>query len=454
MAAGGGAEMFAVHLTTGKLWLPAFNIGFGLSPTTLGILLFIFRAWDAISDPLMGHITDNTRSRWGRRRPWIVGGAVATGLCVALLFRPDPAWGQAGMIAYIFVLGMLLFTAATVWAMPFHSLLMELTPNYDERTRLSAVCALFSKGFGLINGWALAIATGAWFINAATGEPDFVRGIQTISLIMGVVIVILGALPGLFVRERFAHATTATPKEPFWKNFRETLTCRPLWLLNGIVFFNLLGLISTSGVGQYVNIYYVSEGKVANAFLIEGYKETAMFLVGILSIPLWVKVCERLDKKVTLAIVLFGTMLGHLLNFFCLNPEYPYLQIIPSVFWSGVSSAIWLIVPSMKMDVADYDELDTHRRREGSLNSLLSWCIKMGIALGVAMSGFLLDATGFDVALGTTQPPEVLRKLVLFYIFVPIALWIPTFYFLWRYPLNRTVMAEVRAKLEARRGSI
>jgi GPH family glycoside/pentoside/hexuronide:cation symporter len=85
---------------------------------------------------------------------------------------------------------------------------------------------------------------------------------------------------------------------------------------------------------------------------------------------------------------------------------------------------------------------------------MLSWCIKMGIALGVAMSGFLLDATGFDVALGTTQPPEVLRKLVLFYIFVPLVLWVPTFYFLWRYPLDRSVMAGVRAKLEARRGAI
>lgn len=454
MGAGGGTEFLATNLTTQTLWMPFFNLGLGVSPVLLGSLLLVFRIWDAISDPLMGHLTDNTRSRWGRRRPWIVGGAVALALCVLLLFRADADWGESTILVYLLVVGLLLFTASTVWGMPFHSLLMELTPNYDERTRLASVSAFFGKIFGLLGGWVLAIASSSWFANPETGEADLVRGIQFVSYFIAGAVLVFGVLPGLFVRERFHEQNASRPKEAFWKNFKETLSNRPLWLLNGIVFFNLLGLISTAAVGQYVNIFYVSQGSVADASWIEGWKQTAMFAVGILSLPVWVKLSERFDKKITLSFILVGTLVGQLLNFVCLNQAYPYLQIIPSIFWSGVASAIWLLVPSMKMDIADQDEWVTGRRREGSLNSVLSWCIKMAIALGVGSSGLILEATGFDAKLAGPQPPEVLRNLVLAYILVPFVLWLPTFYFLWRYPLNRKVMEEIRGSLEARRGKV
>lgn len=453
MGAGGITESLAINLTVNNLWMPVFNIGLGISPSILGVILTVLRVWDSFSDPLMGYVTDNTRTRFGRRRPYIVIGATALALLYPLLWRPNPAWGEWGMALYITSLGILVFTCFTVWAMPYHGLLMELTPNYDERTRLSAWCAMFANSAGLLGGWVMAIATSAWFMDAATGKPDIVRGIQTVSFFIAGFVFIVGVMPGLLVKERFVppKSPSTSDRESFWINLKETFSNRPLWYLNSIVFFNLFGLISTSAIANYINIYYVSRGAIDTASIIEGWKQTAMFFVSIISLPFWTWVSRRLDKKTTLAIILSGTILGHLLNLVCLNPRYPYLQIIPSLFWSGVASAVWLMVPSMKMDIADYDELHTHRRREGSLNSVLSWFIKMALAMGVGCSGFLLQATGFDASIGDVQPPEVLQRMVQVYIVVPLILWIPVFYFLWKYPLNRAVMAKVRAELEQRR---
>jgi GPH family glycoside/pentoside/hexuronide:cation symporter len=441
------------QMALGALLLPIFNLGFGLSPTTIGVVLMGFRLYDALLDPLIGNISDNTRSRWGRRRPFIVVGAIASALLLPFLWHVDPALGEFAKSMHLLIFGILIYTAYSIWAMPYQSLGMELTRNYDERTRISAWSTVIGIPIGLVGAWTFAFVSGSWFADPTTGKPNLVLGVQTVSLIQAAFILVLGVLPGVFIKERNYHATTALQaKEPFWASMRQTLRTGPLWTLAGVVFFNLLGLTSIAALGQYINIYFVNKGAIGNASMIEGWKMTAMTLTSLASVPFWTWFCERTDKKTALRLVLVGTFVGHGLNYFCLRPDMPYLQIIPAVFYSAISSSIWLITPSMRMDVADYDEDQTGSRREGSLSSVFSWAIKMAGTLSVGVGGLVLDLTGF-VAKQDAQSPETLQRMFWTYLLLPAVFWTISLWCLSRFRLDRKAMQDIRERLDIRHRS-
>ncbi len=180
-AAGGSVEMLS-SASVGTMWMPVFNLGFGISPGVLGMLGVIYRIWDAITDPVVGNMSDNTRTRWGRRRPYILVGAVLTAITTPLLWRLSPGWSEMTMLVYITIIGLLLHTSLSIWSMPYNSLMLEMTPNYDERTRISAYRTIFMKFGVFIGSWILPFAASSYFASAETGKPDLVRGVQIISI--------------------------------------------------------------------------------------------------------------------------------------------------------------------------------------------------------------------------------------------------------------------------------
>lgn len=451
---GYGVDYLGLGLTTSILWMPFFNIGLGLNAAVLGGVLMLLRCWDAFTDPVMGNLSDNTRTRWGRRRPYLLVGSVLTaGVYVALWHLPA-GWGPTPTLLLLAGVGLLLVTCHTIWAVPYFSFQMELTPSYDERTRMGAWTAIVGKFVYLAGGWVLAVATGSWFADPATGRPDIVAGMRACSWVIAGLIVVLGVLPAFFVRERyFETVVRRSQRIPFWASMRESARCGPLWLLIGISFFLSLGSSVNNALGQYVSIYLVNGGDLAAASILNGWKSTLTMAVGVLGIPLWTWLSERLDKKTIVTIMLGASVAGHCGNLFCLRPNHPYLMLIPGVFEMGALGAVWLFVPSMKADVADHDELATGRRREGSLNAFASWFGKLAVTIGAGLGGFIIHWTGIDVMVAV-QDPAVLENLRQLFIALPLVLWSFTLLFIWRYPLDRGVMADIRTRLEAKRGVV
>ena len=491
-----------------SLWLPFFNIGMGISPITLGIIMMILRAWDAVSDPLVGNISDNARSRWGRRRPFMFVASITTA-CLLPLFWFVPHGIQDGSFwlvraddwlipllghdlitsanalpVYLTLLGLVFFTSFTFWSMPYYGLQLELTPNYDERTRLTAWMTLFGKLSSLIGSWilALVILVGSlalgdikvledkpaffqdflssvqpWLAGLTDTTPDdkpIVIGMRIVCWLVMLSIIFFGMLPALFVKERYYKVEAVKqPRDPFWQSVRESATCKPLWSLILISFFLVLGSSAVGGLGQYLNFYYVFDGDLGKAATLGGIKGTVTVIAGIASIPLFTWLGEKFDKRAVVMSMLGCSMFGHLLNYFLMTPNYPYLQLIPAVFESSAIAAVWLFIPSMKADVADYDETHTARRREGSINSFFSWFIKASLTASVGVGSYVLETSGFDQSL-PHQPHEVLMRMFHLYLILPLLIWSVALIAAWFYPLNRKRGEEIRAELEARRGAI
>lgn len=483
-AAGMNTEYVATGLMTGVLWMPFFNIGLGLNPVVLGGILMAYRAWDALIDPVMGNLSDNTRTPWGRRRPYLLAGAVISALLYPLFWNIPGGLGDTGRTLYLLLVGMLFFASFTMWSIPYYAMQLELTPSYDERTRLTGWMTFFSKLSYLAGGWLLAfvilvgtLASGdpaalegrpagvrdilgaiqpwlASLAGSAAGERPIVAGMRIVCWLIAAGILCFGLLPALFVKERYYESEARRQvRDPFWQSIRESARCGPLWSLNVLVFFLLLGTMSVASLGQYVNFYYACQGDLVLGAVIAGWKGTVVVLVGVSTIPLFIWLGERWDKRRVVMLMLSCSIFGHLLNIFLMTPSRPWLQIVSGVFESCSLSAVWLFLPSMKADVADWDERQTRRRREGAINAFHYWFVKAALTLSMGIGGVALQISGFDAAL-PAQSSETLGRMFAIYLGLPLVLWAVALGAAWFYPLTRERFAVVRRELEARRGQL
>lgn len=481
---GNNTNWLATGLLTSILWLPFFNIGLGIDALVLSGILIILRIWDAISDPVMGNISDNTRTRWGRRRPHMLVGALLMVIIYPFFWFLPNIFPPAFHAAALTVIGLLFFTAFTVWSMPYYALQLELTPDYDERTRLTAWMTFFVKLAVLTGGWILSLALLAG--NLALGSPEaldgipaffakplsaiqpflssiaflqdgdrpIVAGMKIVGWLLALVILISAILPPLFVKERYYKPDSGilANREPFLQSIRRTVRCRPLWLLIGVTFLLVIGNSYVDTFGNYVNFYYVCDGDLVLGAKIFGLRTTVLVVTGIATIPLFVWLGEKLDKRIVLIIMLACCILGHLSSIFLMTPAHPYWQIIPGVSSALAISALWLFLPSMKADVADYDELRTGARREGSLNAFYSWFVKAAFTVAMLAGGLMLRSAGFDPAVEGGQAAGVSRTMFLHYLVFPTVIWTIALGFACFYPLTRSKCTEIRTTLESRRG--
>jgi glycoside/pentoside/hexuronide:cation symporter, GPH family len=440
-------------------WVPltmayqVFNMALGLSPALISFSFAIFRIYDAIIDPLMGWISDNTRSRWGRRRPYVVVGAVLTGVAFPLIWLVQPGWSHAAMTAWLIIAGIVFFTFITIWNMPYQSMLLEMTGDYNERTSVTSFRAVFQNLATVISSWVWAITQLPFFFDESTGTQDTLSGIRAVAVVMGILIILLGILPGLFLKERHYAKVEGSKKEKLLPSLKLTLRSKPFLLILAFSVLFSLGTNIPLSFGPYITTFHVCGGDQGEASVITGMAGTIGLALAIGSLPLFNILSRRIGKTRTLGVCACLQIVGHAGSWWLYNPEFPSLVIVQKSLIYIANAGLWVMLPSMVADTVDFDELSTGERREGSFASIFSWILKVSMTLGLALSGPFLEWSGFRIDLGPDQPVEVMNTMRLAFTIIPTTSLLLAGAILFFYKLGPARMAEIRSELEGRRGA-
>ncbi len=436
------------------------NLGLGMNPALVGLLGALPRITDALTDPLMGYISDNTNSRWGRRRPYIFGGAIASGLIFAALWQLPLGKSEDFYFWYFLIGSIVFYLAYTVFATPWVALGYELTPDYHERTRLMGVQNFIGQLAYLVSPWFLWIMTyKPWFDDQVAGAAGLAWGIAIVTIAVGV-------MPAIFLRERFVHAA-ADPNKPaesrvaalgrnlreFFKGFGTTLRSKPFIKLCIATFLVFNGFIMISSFQLYVIIYYVFGGDQEAGARYAGYAGTlgAASTFGVIFLVTWLS--TRIGKRKAFFVSTGISIVGYGLKWFCYNPDHPALLLLPAPLQAFGLAGLFTLMGSMIADVVDVDELETHQRREGMFGSIYWWVVKLGMAAALAGGGFLLNATGFDVAMAGGQTPRTIVLMRLCDTLIPMITSALAIWAVASYPITEQKAHEVRTELERRRGA-
>ena len=380
------------------------NISLGLSAFWLGAILIVPRLWDALSDPFIGHLSDNTRTRWGRRRPYLLVGGILVAVFFVVIWWipkgdmvrtwfPSDTGFQWFQLCYILFSLLLFFTAVNLFEIPHGALGMEMTTDYHERTRLFSAKSFVGNLFAMGTPWLFALASMEIFKGPGGNEAD---GMRYVSLMIAAFLIPLSFWWFYTLREPGFVKAAKHEKTPFWQDMKHTTTNRNFIMLTLTIFTLAMGFNFVQLIGSYIPIFYVFGGdKVAGAYLL-AINGMIWAITGVLAVfPLnWIS--PKLGKRNTLTISILLMCLAQLSKIICYNPTHPYLIIIPTVLLSAGMLFFFTLGSSMVGDICDEDELKTGYRSEGSYYSVFWWFIKMGSALASFVTGVLIVFTMFD----------------------------------------------------------
>ncbi|MCI0332776.1 MAG: MFS transporter [Planctomycetes bacterium] len=402
------------------------NISLGLSAFWLGAIMIVPRLWDAISDPIMGHFSDNTRTRWGRRRPYILIGGLAVALsfvaiwwvprgdAVRELFATESAynWFQ---LAYILGGMLVFFTATTIFEIPHGALGMEMSRDYHERTRLFSAKSFLGNMFAMGTPWLIWLA-GRNYFRGASG--DLASGMRYVSMYIAAVLIPMTVWWFVALREPGFAIAKEQQKSSFWDDMRTTVNNRTFLSLVAIIFTLAMGFNFVNIFNYYITIFYLYGGDEVAAGPLLGIAGTTWAVTGLLAVfPLnWLS--RRFGKNKTLLLSILLMCAAQVAKIFCyrtgilfefdvnlrvlehhsltITIPAPYLVLIPTVLLSSGMLMFFTLGASMVGDVCDEDELKTGARSEGSFYSVYWWFIKLGSAFAGFVMGALLVFTGFD----------------------------------------------------------
>jgi GPH family glycoside/pentoside/hexuronide:cation symporter len=419
-----------------------------------GILFFLPRVFDSITDPIMGFISDNTRSRWGRRRHYVFIGAIITGISFVAMWQIYRTDSLTYNFTYFLIWSLVFYLGMTIFGVPYVAMGYEMSDDFHERTSIMAVAQWIGQWAWVIAPWFWVVMYDpSWFENADSAT-------RTLAIWVGGACTLLALVPAIFLKSRStAHDENLVPLSlgnlgqglrEILDGFKEAFAIVPFRKLCLATFFIFNSFNTVAAFSFFIVVYRLFDGDAAAA----GLWPTLFGCVGALCttflvIPTVAWLSRRLGKKNTFMLSQGVSILGYVMLWFTMVPGKPYMFMIALPFFSFGIGGLFTLMMSMTADVCDLDELNTGKRREGIFGAIYWWMVKFGFAIAGLLSGAIMTWVAFTP--GTpVQPAGAVDGLRLFFSGVPICGTLVAMWLMRDYDLTETRANEVRAALEAR----
>lgn len=401
-----------------------------VSPALAGNALLLGKLWDAVNDPLFGWITDKTKSRFGKRRVFMLFGAIPLAIAVALLWFV-PTQDRLWTFVWIALTFILFDTVWTLTNVPYYALTSELTDDYDERSSLTT--------------YRMAMAVPAYLVGVAL-TPAIVglfalqrTGYAFIGIAYGALAAVALLVSAAGLRERTGLAVSQPEPSPF-KSLTVALKNRPFVRLCLIYFvINISFAFVKTLMAYYIEYQLLMKAETS---LVMGL----MLICVTISLPFWQWVGRRMDKGPAYALGMLVGGIAIVLTFFLPHATTALIYPVAALAGFGFSSQ-WIFPWAMVADVADYDRAETGQQRSGMYYGIWGLATKISEALALAGVGWILS--GFGYVPNIEQTPTALLGIRLFFALVPALIIFIALPLLFKYPITRRSHAAIRAQLEA-----
>jgi GPH family glycoside/pentoside/hexuronide:cation symporter len=419
-----------------------------------GILFFLPRIFDAFTDPVMGFISDNTRSIWGRRRQYVLLGAVIMGISFALLWQLFIENGVSYNFTYFLLWSLVFYLGLTIFSVPYVAMGYEMSDDFHERTDIMAIAQWIGQWAWVIAPWFWVVMyDDNWF--GVTTETT-----RTLGIWVAVIFAFLAMVPALFIKSKSTKddesltpltlKTVGGSLKQILENFKEAFKIEAFRKLcfSTFLIYNAFNVVA--GFSFFIVVYYLFNGDAAAA----GLWPTLLGSIGALAttflvIPIVARMSKIMGKKKAFMLSQGISVLGYLMLWFLFIPGKPYMFLFALPFFSFGIGSLFTLMMSMTSDIIDIDELNTGKRREGVFGAIYWWMVKFGFAIAGLLTGAIMALVGFVP--DTVNTEASVTGIRLFYSGLPILGTLGAMWIMRNYDHTEEKALEISAELAKRK---
>ena len=419
-------------------------------------LIFLWpRIFDAFLDPIMGFISDNTKSKWGRRKQYVFIGGILMGLAYIYMWQLYKSDGVEYNFWYFFLWSLVFYLGLTIFSVPYVAMGYEMSDDFHERTNIMAISQWIGQ-------WAWVIAPLFWIIMYDQDWfPSADVAVRELAIWVAIPCTLFALVPALFIKSK---STLNEDYEPLnlpnvgnslikiFESFIEAFKIKEFRKLCGATFLIFNAFNTVAALTFFVIVYKLFNGDAGSS----GIWVSMFGCLGALGttfivIPAVAWKSKKFGKKKAFMLAQAISLVGYIMLYFLFIPGKPSLYIIALPFFSFGIGSLFTIMMSMTADVIDIDELNTGKRREGIFGAIYWWMVKVGFAIAGALSGAIITFVGFNPDLATLDQQGAVDGLHAFFCFFPIGGTILAMFIMRNYSITEDRAKETKAALAKKR---
>jgi len=419
-----------------------------------GVVSLAPRIFDSITDPIMGFISDNTKSKWGRRRQYVLIGALIMGVSFIIMWQLFLDNGVDYNFVYFLMWSLVFYLGLTIFGVPYVAMGYEMSDDFHERTQIMAVAQWIGQWAWVIAPWFWVVMYDPiWFESAEVA-------VRELAVWVGIACMIFAIIPAIFIKSESTLDKDYTPLtfkniggsfKEIGASFVEAFKSKPFRKLCVSTFFIFNAFNTVAGFTFFIVVYYLFNGNTGDAGIWPTlFGSCGALVTTFLVIPIVAYMSKKVGKKNAFLISQSISIIGYVMFWFLFIPGKPYMFLFALPFFSFGIGGLFTLMMSMTADVIDLDELQTGKRREGVFGAIYWLMVKFGFAIAGGLTGTILTLVGFTSGAGS-QPENAITGLRLFFTGFPILGTLIAIYVMWDYDITEEKSNEISEALAKRK---